>query len=98
MIIGICWITFIIIRKIFITVFCSKATLEAKEILSNVQLALLHQPQTFKVAEQIKQFSTQITINEIKLTASGFFTLNLSTMSAFLATVITYIVVLMQIE
>jgi hypothetical protein len=98
MIICICWIMFFITREITITVFCNKATLEAKEILSNVQLALLHQPQIVKVVEQMKQFSTQIVINEIKFTASGFFTVNLSTLSAFLATITTYIVVLIQTE
>jgi hypothetical protein len=96
MIICICWIMFFIMREISVAVFCSKATLEAKEILSNVQLALLHQPQIFKTVEQLKQFSTQIVINEIKFTASGFFTVNLSTLSAFLATITTYTAVLIQ--
>jgi hypothetical protein len=97
-IINVSWIMFFIIREISITVFCNKATLEAKAILSNVQLALLYQPQIFKVVEQLKQFSSQLMINDIKFTASGFFTVNLSTLSASLATITTYIIVLMQMS
>jgi hypothetical protein len=95
---GACWVVIFISREAAITFSCHMATSEAKKIQDNVQLILLHQNIRRETLEQLKLFSTQLTVNAIKFTAFGFFTLSLSTLSTFIASVITYIIVLEQIK
>jgi hypothetical protein len=95
---GACWIVIFISREAAITFSCHMATSEAKKIQDNVQIILLHQNIGTETLEQLKLFSTQLTTNTIKFTAFGFFTLSLSTFSTFIASVITYIVVLEQMK
>jgi hypothetical protein len=92
------WILFFISREMAITVSCHMTTSEAKKIQDNVQCILLRQHVRTEILEQLKMFSTQLTVNRIEFTAFGFFTLNLSTLSTFIASVITYIVVLEQMK
>ncbi|KDR17647.1 hypothetical protein L798_08354 [Zootermopsis nevadensis] len=95
---GVLWIVFLISREVAIAVSCHMATSEAKKIQDNVQCTLLRQHLRTETLEQLKLFSTQLTVNRIEFSAFGFFTLNLSTLSTFLVSVITYIVVLEQIK
>jgi hypothetical protein len=95
---GACWIVIFISREAAITFSCHMTTSEAKKIQDNVQLLLLHQNIRKETLKQLKLFSTQLTANTIKFTAFGFFTFSLSTLSTFIASVITYIVVLEQIK
>jgi hypothetical protein len=92
------WILIYIFREMAITVSCHMTTSEAKKIQDNVQCILLRQRVRTEILEQLKMFSTQLTVNRIEFTAFGFFTLNLSTLSTFIASVITYIVVLDQMK
>jgi hypothetical protein len=92
------WVLIFISREMAITVSCHIATSEAKKIQDNVQCILLRQHVRTEILEQLKMFSTQLTVNRIEFTAFGFFTLNLSTLSTCIASVITYIVVLDQMK
>jgi hypothetical protein len=93
-----CWIAFFIFREVVIIVSCHMAMSEAHKLQDNVQRALLRQNVTTDLLEQLKIFSVQLTVNGIKFTAFGFFTLNLATLSTFIASVITYIIVLVQLN
>jgi hypothetical protein len=93
-----CWIIFFIIREVAIIVSCHMAMSEAHKLQDNVQRALLRQHVTTEALKQLKLFSVQLTVNGIKFTAFGFFTLNLATLSTFIASVITYIIVLVQLN
>jgi hypothetical protein len=92
------WVVFFISREVAITVSCHMATSEAKKIQDKVQCVLLRQSVKSEVLEQLKLFSVQLTVNRIEFSAFGFFTVNLSTLSAFVVSVITYIVVLEQMK
>jgi hypothetical protein len=92
------WIVFLISRQVAITVSCHMATCEAKKIQDNVQCILLRQHVRTEILEQLKHFSTQLTVNRIEFSAFGFFTPNLSTLSTFIVSVITYIIVLEQMN
>lgn len=93
-----CWIVFFISREVAITVTCHVTMSEAKKIQDSVQWLLLRQHITADITEQLKLFSKQLTVNSIEFTAFGFITLNLSALSTFIASVITYIVVLEQMK
>jgi hypothetical protein len=93
---GLCWIVFFIFRQVAIIVSCHLTMSEACKLQDNVQRALLRHHVSPEALEQLKMFSVQLAVNTIKFTAFGFFTLNLSTLSTFFASVITYIVVLAQ--
>ena len=94
----ICRIAFFIFREVAIIVSCHMAMSEAHKLQDNVQRALLRQHVSTDALEQLKLFSVQLTVNGIKFTAFGFFTLNLATLSTFIASVITYIIVLVQLN
>jgi hypothetical protein len=93
-----CWIVMFICREVAITLSCHMATSQARKLQDNVQLILLRQHIRPETLEQLKVFSAQLTVNRIEFTAFGFFTLNLSTLSTFTASVMTYVVVLEQIK
>ena len=93
-----CWILFFIFREVAIIVSCHMAMSEANKLQDSVQRALLRQHVSTDTLEQLKMFSMQLTVNRVKFTAFGFFTLNLATLSTFIASVITYIVVLAQLN
>ena len=94
----ICRIAFFIFREVAIIVSCHMAMSEAHKLQDNVQRALLRQHISTDALEQLKLFSVQLMVNGIKFTAFGFFTLNLATLSTFIASVITYIIVLVQLN
>jgi hypothetical protein len=93
-----CWIAFFIFREFVIIVSCHMAMCEAHKLQDNVQRALLRQNVTTDLLEQLKMFSVQLTVNGINFTAFGFFTLNLATLYTFIASLITYIIVLVQLN
>ncbi|PNF32650.1 hypothetical protein B7P43_G15052 [Cryptotermes secundus] len=95
---GACWVIVFISREAAVTFSCHMATSEARKIQDNVQIILLRQNIREETMEQLKLFSAQLTANMIRFTAFGFFTLSLSTLSTFIASVITYIVVLEQMK
>jgi hypothetical protein len=92
------WIVFLTSREVAITLSCHMTTSEAKKIQDNVQCILLRQHVRTEILEQLKLFSTQLTVNRIEFSAFGFFTLNLSTLSTFIVSVITYIIVVEQMK
>jgi hypothetical protein len=93
-----CWIVLFISREVAITLSCHMATTQARKLQDNVQRILLRQHIRPKTLEQLKLFSAQLIVNRIEFTAFGFFTLNLSTLSTFTASVMTYVVVVEQIK
>jgi hypothetical protein len=95
---GMCWIVFFIFRNVAIIVSCHVAMSEARNLQDSVQRALLRQHVNTGTLKQLKLFSMQLKVNRIKFTAFGFFTLDLATLSTFIASVITYTVVLAQLD
>jgi hypothetical protein len=95
---GVCWIIMLICREVAITLSCHMATSAGRKLQDKVQLMLLRQDIRMESLEQLKMFSAQLIVSAIEFTAFGFFTLNLSTLSTFAASVMTYVVVLEQIK
>jgi hypothetical protein len=80
-----------------IIALCHMAMSDAHKLQDNVQSGLLRQHVNTDALEQLKM-SVQLTVNGIKFTAFGIFTLNLATLFTFIASVIKYIVVLAQLN
>jgi hypothetical protein len=95
---SIVWVVIFVFRYVAITVLCHMATSEAHRIQDNVQYLLLRQNVRNEVLEQLKLFSCQLTVNKIHFTAFGFFSVNLKTLSTFVASVLTYIIVFEQMK
>jgi hypothetical protein len=74
------------------------ATYEANRTQDNVQRLLLRQNIRIEALEQLRLFSSQLIVNKIEFTAFGFFSVNLTTLSTFIASVVTYIIVFEQMK
>jgi hypothetical protein len=90
------WITLLLGTMVSLTVICEMAASKAKGIGHKVQTLLLQNPLRSDVLEQLKLFSQQISNDRIEFTAAGFFIINLSLLCTFMASVTTYIIVLIQ--
>ena len=95
---GMLWVVIFVFRYVAITVHCHVTTSEADKIPDNVQYLLLRHNVRHEVLEQLKLFSSQLAVNKIDFTAFGFFSVNLKNLSTFVASVMTYIVVLEQMK
>jgi hypothetical protein len=92
------WLVIFVFRYAAITICCHMATSEANKIQDNVQHLLLRKNVRSEVLEQLKLFSCQLVVNRIEFTACGFFSVNLKTLSTFVASVLTYIIVFEQMK
>jgi hypothetical protein len=69
---------------------------ESKILVNNLQKLQLRRPIRADVLIHLKQFSTQVSQNTIHFTAFGFFSVNLSLLYTFMASYITYVIMLLQ--
>jgi hypothetical protein len=92
------WITLLLGTIVSVTVLCEMAASRANSIRHKVQTLLLQNPLRRDVLEQLKMFSQQMSKDRIEFTAAGFFIINLSLLCTFVASVTTYIIVLIQFK
>ncbi|GFG31883.1 hypothetical protein Cfor_10236 [Coptotermes formosanus] len=92
------WIFIFVGTTASLTVICGMTASRGKDIAHKVQTLLLQDSQKSDVVEQLKLFSQQISNDRIVFTASGFFVMDLSVLCAFLTSVTTYIIVLIQFK
>jgi hypothetical protein len=69
---------------------------ESKVLANNLQKLQLYHPIRPDILLQLQQFSTQVAENNIHFTAFGFFSVNLSLLYAFIASSVTYVIILIQ--
>jgi hypothetical protein len=78
------------------TVSCHLVTVESNKLRDKIQKLLLLNSLHRDSVRQLKLFSDQVSKNCIKFQASCFFTIDMSLFCAYLATTITYTIVLVQ--
>jgi hypothetical protein len=82
----------------YVTVSCHLVTLESNKLNEKIQKLLLLNYLQKDSVKQLKLFSDQISKNCIKFTAFWFFTIDMSLFCAYVATTITYTIVLVQFK
>ena len=87
------WLVIFVFRYVAITTYFYIATTGANKIRDSVQCLLLCQNVRNEVVEQLKLFSSQLTVCKIEFTALEFFFVNLKDLSAFVFSVVRYIIV-----
>jgi hypothetical protein len=92
------WIIVLLGTTTCLTVICGTTVSKNKEIAHKIQTLLLEDSQKADVVEQLKLFSIQMSTDRIVFTAAGFFVIDLSVLCAFVTSVITYIIVLIQFK
>jgi hypothetical protein len=92
------WTVIMLGTMVCLTVICEMAASRARGIGHKIQTLLLEYPLRSDVLEQVKLFSQQVSKDKIEFTAAGFFIIDLSLLSSFVASVTTYIVVLIQFK
>jgi hypothetical protein len=90
------WTIVLLGSTISLTVVCHMAASKTKDIGHKLQALLLVDNVSSKMVEQLKLFCQQILNDRIAFTAAGLFDVNLSFLCTFLASITTYIVVLIQ--
>jgi hypothetical protein len=80
------------------TVSCHLVTVESNKLRDKIQKILLFNSLHRDSVRQLKLFSDQISKNCIKFQASCFFPIDMSLFCAYLATTITYTIVLVQFK
>lgn len=90
------WIITLLGTITCLTVICGTTASKSKDIAHKIQTLLLEDSQNSDVLEQLKLFSHQMSTDRVVFTAAGFFIIDLSFLCAFLTSVITYIIVLIQ--
>ncbi|XP_011881034.1 PREDICTED: putative gustatory receptor 28b [Vollenhovia emeryi] len=84
-------------KIILINWLCTCVSTEAYktgEIIQSIEGSIMDDD----MREEIHQFAQQIVLNELKFTATGFFTIDNTLTGKFFATVATYVVILIQIN
>jgi hypothetical protein len=90
------WVVISVGKTVAISGSCHLVTEESRKLANHLQKLQLYQPMRPDVLLQLQQFSTQLTENTIHFTASGFFSVNLSLLYAFIASSVTYVIILIQ--
>lgn len=84
--------------KAFSVVFASdRANSEFKKSVGQIQKLILYVDVKEDMREQLELFSIQLSNNRIEFTACGFFTVNFKLVRSIVYTVVTYIIVLVQV-
>jgi hypothetical protein len=95
--ISILW-TIASVLKTFCIVFASeRAKSEHKKTVHKIQKLILYVGENGDVREQLESFSNQLANNRIEFTACGVFGVNFKLVRSFVCTVVTYVIVLVQI-
>jgi len=69
---------------------------ESKILVNNLQKLQLRHPIRSDILILLQQFSNQVSLNAIHFTAFGFFSVNLSFLYTFIASSVTYVIILIQ--
>jgi hypothetical protein len=84
--------------KTFCIVFASeRAKSEHKKTVHKIQKLILYVGENGDVREQLELFSNQLANNRIEFTACGVFSVNFELVRSLVCTVVTYVIVLVQI-
>jgi hypothetical protein len=82
----------------FCIVFASnRANTEYKKTVDKIQKLILYVGVKADMREQLDLFSLQLASSRIEFTACGFFTVNFKLVRSIVYTVVTYIIVLVQV-
>jgi gustatory receptor len=92
------WIIILLGTTTCLTVICGVTASKSKDIAHKIQTLLLEDSQKSDVVEQLKLFSQQMSTDRVVFTAAGFFVIDISVLCAFLTSVTTYIIVLIQFK
>jgi hypothetical protein len=90
------WVIISVGKTVAISGSCHMVKEESKILANNLQKLQLWRPIGPDVLQQLQQFSAQVSENSINFTASGFFSVNLSLLYAFIASSVTYVIILIQ--
>jgi hypothetical protein len=90
------WLFVWIAEAFYVTVCCHLVALESNKLKDTIQKLLLLNSIQKDWLKQLKLFSDQISKNRIKFTAFWFFAIDISLFCAYVATIITYTIVLVQ--
>ena len=86
------------VLKTFCIVFASeRAESEHKKAVHKIQKLILYVGENGDVREQLELFSIQLANNRIEFTACGVFSVNFKLVRSLVYTVVTYVIVLVQI-
>jgi len=92
------WVFMCTAIAFYMSVSCHLVTLESSKLNEKIQKLLLLNSLQRDSVRQLKLFSDQISKNCIKFSASCFFTIDMSIFCAYVATTITYTIVLVQFK
>jgi len=92
------WIITLLGTTTCLTVICGTTASKSKDIAHKIQTLLLEDSQKSDILEQLKLFSQQMSTDRVVFTAAGFFVIDWSVLCAFLTSVVTYIIVLIQFK
>ncbi|KDR17365.1 hypothetical protein L798_08332 [Zootermopsis nevadensis] len=94
--ISVVWLTLVIIRLVAITASCSATTAEANYTAQVLQRILLEPGLHPHAMRNAQLFLQQVTNRPLHFTAWGFFIINYNLLGSIIATVATYLVILLQ--
>jgi hypothetical protein len=92
------WVFMCTAIAFYMSVSCHLVTLESSKLNEKIQKLLLLNSVQRDSVRQLKLFSDQLSKNCIKFAASYFFTIDMSLFCAYVATTITYTIVLVQFK
>jgi len=95
---AIIWISFLLGPIISLTVICDMIASKTKDIAHKLQALLLKDSVSIDVEKQLNLFGQQMSKDKIVFTAAGLFDVDLSFLCAFLTSITTYVVVLIQFK
>ena len=90
------WVIISVGKTVAISGSCHMVREESKVLVNNLQKLQLRHPIRSDVLLHLQQFSTQVSQNAINFTACGFFSVNLSLLYTFVASSVTYVIILIQ--
>jgi gustatory receptor len=93
-----CWISIFLSTIIAMTVTCQMVILESKQIGDIIQKLLLVQHARCDIVQQLELFSEQLAKNQIEFSAFYLFKVDMSLLGTILASVASYIIVLVQFK
>jgi hypothetical protein len=92
------WVIISVGKTVAISGSCHMVRQESKILVNNLQKLQLRHPIRSDVLILLQQFSTQVSENAIHFTAFGFFSVNLSFLYTFIASSVTYVIILIQFK
>ncbi|KAJ9592108.1 hypothetical protein L9F63_001336, partial [Diploptera punctata] len=89
------WILFYLIKQGTVCFLCNLSCSQTQELQENMQNILIHLKKS-DLHRQVKLFSTQISRNEIVFSACGFYKLNLNLFYSYIASAVSFLIILIQ--